>query len=184
MLKLISLTETNEDELSLNGYILSLNWHNLKKGSSLYWRVGNFKNCLLEIGISDGTHALWEVTIVVVSSLYFSISEQLTRFDSSIVVEHGMPICEWTWDKPSPWVVDERLDFHVHIASNTFDITIGDEADIAKIIESGRVQFAVTQDNSLSRIRINELLSSEVAKILATFPSDKPHASTGLSFDT
>ncbi len=169
MLKLIGVIDAHDSELKLNGYNLWVSWYIRNPGGIINWRARNLVDNLIEVGISDNTHAICELYLLLVNKRWFSKVDKLDDFSSTVVVEQGMPVCEWTWDKPSPWVVNETLEFKVQLASNVLEIRLSDDADVTKIFETGRVQFGVDKDDFLSRIRLIDLEPSEVSTILTTF---------------
>jgi hypothetical protein len=171
MLKYIGTTELKRETIDANTYTLALEWNKLQPTYHVYWRLGNFRDSLIEIGLSDIDHSIENVSIVAVHNRQLS-QDQLVdfqRFKGTPL--KGVPICEWTWDKPSPSRIDEAGEFYVCIGESSISIRFGDEFELEEVIVAERVRFGVDANGYIRAIQAINLQSSEIANIKLAFPT-------------
>jgi len=169
MLKVIGVAELQYEILGASGYTLSLAWNHKYPAYGPIWRTGNFHDALIEIGLSDTDHSVKDFDVVIVPKRCIVQAE---IFDSvNLPVEIGIPICEWTFDKPSPHCVDEALDFRMYIGENSLSICIGGPCEITRVIVAKDVKFGMDADGYLRAVQVTAIQPSEMANIRLAFPS-------------
>ncbi|MBA3870563.1 MAG: hypothetical protein H0X30_15580 [Anaerolineae bacterium] len=169
MLKVIGIAELQYEILETSDYTLSLAWNHKNPEYGPYWRTGNFHDALIEIGLSDTNHSVKDFDVVIVPQRFIVQAE---IFDSlNLPVEIGIPICEWTFDKPSPHYVDEALDVRMYIGGSSISICIGGAVEIKRVIVANRVRFGMDADGYLRAIQVTAIKPSEMANIRSTFPT-------------
>jgi hypothetical protein len=169
MLKVIGVAELQYEIIEASGYTLSLAWNHKYPEYGPYWRTGNFHDALIEIGLNDTDHSVKDFDVVVVPKQCIMQSE---IFDVvNLPSEIGIPICEWTFDKPSPHYVDESLDFRMYIGGSSISICIGGAVEIKRIIAANRVKFGMDADGYLRAMQVTSIQPSEMTNIRLTFPS-------------
>jgi hypothetical protein len=170
MLKVLDVAELKTEEVSANGYTLKVSWNRFLT-SHVYWRTGNFKDALIEIGLNDSDHVIGNFHLVVAAARYLS-SEEVAEFSKQeVTIRRGLPLCEWTWDKPAPLSIDEPLDFRLYIGNDHISLRFGDPFELFELIIAERTQFGLDSDGFIRAIQVFDLLPSELANIKLAFPS-------------
>ena len=171
MLKYSGTTELKLETIEADAYTLAFKWNELQPTYHVYWRTGNFRDSLIEIGLSDIDHSIERVSIVAVHNRQLAQAEVVNFQRFTAAPLNGVPICEWTWDKPSPGVIDEVGDFYVYICDSSISIRFGDEFELKEIIVTDRVKFGVDTDGYIRAIQATDLQPSEIANIRLAFPT-------------
>lgn len=157
------------EEVSADGYTLSLKWNNFYPSGHIYWRTGIFYSSLLEIGFSDADHAIKHIKLVTFSDQYVRNSPQFDFDNAELPLRKGIPIVDWTFDKPSPTRVDETCEIYASLKGTEFTITIGENFTLKEVIVAERVWFGLDEQQILRAIRVAELTDAEQASIKLAF---------------
>lgn len=170
MLKIIGVKEITQEEVSADGYTISLNWNNFYPSGHIYWRTGIFYSSVLEIGFSDTDHAVKHIKLVTLSSQYVTKSAEVDFNDEELLLRRGIPVVEWTFDKPSPSRVDETGEIYASLKGTEFTITIVENFTLKEVIVAERVWFGLDEQQILRAIRVADLKDAEQANIKLAFP--------------
>lgn len=169
MLKLVSTSGIKAEMLELSGYTLTLRWNNPFPRKHVFWRTGNFQESLLEVGLNAENHVLEVVKVVNIQSDWISPVEIVNFSDPQLSRQVGLPIMQWSKDKPSPRIVDESGVFAIHIADEHLSIRIGEIGEITKVLVAERTLFGFDNDNHLAAMQLINLQPEEATIIEATF---------------
>lgn len=92
MLKIVSTTFEMQSKLTIDAYVpLDIRWGDdyYTNTSILYWRTGDFKKSLIELGIDSKTGQIRSFTLILVKKLLL-ISEDLLK--SNVPTINGLPV--------------------------------------------------------------------------------------------
>ena len=90
MLKVIQHDSVKSEHLKSDYYVVSMNWNHTFPGRHIFWRTGNFKHSLLEIGFNEETHTLESLAIVIVQQDWFS-TQDIVDFNPLLPIKTGLP---------------------------------------------------------------------------------------------
>jgi hypothetical protein len=127
------------------------------------------RHSLLEIGIKESNHVLEVATIVTLQSTSIKSHEVIDFDDAGSSVQEGVPIIDWTWDRPSPQYVDEVGDFNIYVGESHLTIQIGVESKLARVLVADRARFAIDANDNLIGIQLRNLSTDEMKTIRSTF---------------
>jgi hypothetical protein len=98
MLRVISSTQVTDCTLQLEDYLpISFRCADAASPIPLYWRTGDFKKSLLEIGLNQNTGAICKVTVTLIGSYSRTEIDDSTEVTT---VHAGLPICDVSdWPK-------------------------------------------------------------------------------------
>jgi hypothetical protein len=165
MLKVTGITNAGKEILNLD-MVISIEWTGKPISPPLYWRAGNTKRSLIEIGLEERSGELVSVTLVLANKVHDWTTNHPTHKDASVPHKIGVPICDITpWNDPSDFdsmFLDESSEFEVHVAQNDISIQLGIPAPISYWISSGRFTFGVDQGGILHLIQIHDLTNQEM----------------------
>lgn len=176
MLKVVGISEFKSETLDLNGYTLTLRLNRLQPFGHVFWRTGNFRDSILEIGLNDESHAIEVVKIVNIQRSWVSSEEIVDFSNPQLSKQEGLPIMQWTWDKPSPRVMNENGFFTIHISEKHLSIQIGSASVISKTLVAQRTMFGVDDAGNLVAIQITNLQPKEIAVVRSTFERTSHHS--------
>jgi hypothetical protein len=170
VLKIIGVKEVKQEEVSADGYTLSVNWNNFYPSGHIYWRTGIFYSSLLEIGFNDADHTIKHIKLVTLSDQYVTKTPELDFNIAAFLLRRGIPVVDWTFDKPSPARVDETGEIYATLKGTEFTITIGENFTLKEVIVAERVWFGLDEQQILRAIRVADLKDAEQANIKLAFP--------------
>lgn len=163
MLRVITSTEVNDCTLQVEDLPISFHCAEVASRTPFYWRTGDFKKSLLEIGLNQNTGAICKVTVTLIGSHY-----KMEVEDSTTTIAHdSLPICdvsEWPKDK----FKDEPFGFSTLIGEDSVSIWIAPEAPLKMTYEIGRVGFAADREGYLRLLRFKDLSRFELDRVMKT----------------
>ncbi len=122
-----------------------------------YFRIGNFRTSLLEIGIDPSSLIIRSICLVSLDKVReCSQLHALCGLDETV----GLPVVDA--GSFSGARIDEYRDFSVFLKDDSFVIDWSDERFLSNVIRFQRVSFCLAGDE-LRRIIFNGLSSAEVA---------------------
>ena len=165
MLKIIDVKEVKQELLEANGYTVSLRWNSVYRRQHIYWRTGVFYASLLEIGFSDADHSIEHVHLVRLSKQYVRTDVNVDFNNAELPRHKGIPVVDWTYDKPSPSRIDEIGEFYASIGETDLTLSIGENFTLKEIVVADRVSFGIDEAQHLRAIKVTGLTSLEHANI-------------------
>ncbi|MDL5593598.1 hypothetical protein QS468_12845 [Bacillus subtilis] len=166
MLKINNISEKKAPEVIVDEYVpLSIRFDPDCRLPPLYWRGGNGKTSLLEIGVSRSSGVIVSVTVVTVASVSFLSGEGLSEADS---VALGVPVCdvrEWSGEGgySDDFLDDFSADFDLVMGVSNVAVVFRREASVSRFVKSGNVCFGVSLDGELLSIDVSCLSSVEMS---------------------
>lgn len=148
---------------SLNDYIpLSVTWGDRDYTSTLYWRTGDFKKSLIEIGIESKTGRIQSFTLTLAKKLNLNRDD---RLDIKVPIINGLPVIN-----RKHWPEDDRFfdkigEFQLILNENAGRIYIVFNQDqVVKWIKSDRVLFGLNEKKKLALLGVQGIDDTEVKR--------------------
>lgn len=165
LLKIEKIHEEIKETIEIDQYIpIKIKWGkwDLCSENTFYWRTGDFKKSLIEVGIASKSGLIRSVTLV--HSDYISF-EQMEN-DLTNTVEHGAPmfLINSVEEKTR---LDEQGMLRVNYSSCTLGIILSSNPIVKKVI-NGRVVFELDNCSNVCRITITNLTTNEDIQIRDT----------------
>lgn len=157
MLKIVSTTFEMQSKLTIDAYIpLDIRWGDdyYTNTSILYWRTGDFKKSLIELGIDSKTGQIRSFTLILVKKLLL-ISEDLLK--SNVPITHGLPVIYTkNWFEKDRFF-DEVGEFQCILNESAGRLYIVFTQDqIVKWIKNDRVLFGLNDESMLTIIGVED----------------------------
>lgn len=165
MLKVVQLSQTISENIETDEYIpLKVRWGNCNIAGepTIYWRTGDLKKSLLEIGIASKTGLIRSLTIVLSDMIFLNG----TRFDRQVPIENGTPTFN-----VNQWLNTNKVDdpglFEIHYCDSEVNLILS-RNEIMKKVVSGRICFGLDCNSSVCLINISRLTEDESIQIKDT----------------
>ena len=165
MLRVISSTDVKDCTLQAGDYIpISFRCAEVASPTPLYWRTGDFKKSLIEVGLNQNTGAIGKVTVTLIGSY---LRTRVEDSGGATNVQHGLPTCEIS-DWPIDRFKDEPFTFATLIGEDSVSIWVAPEAPLKTIYEVGRVCFVTDNEGNLRLLQFKDLKRSTLDEIIKT----------------
>ncbi|MBL8892755.1 MAG: hypothetical protein JNL67_22455 [Planctomycetaceae bacterium] len=150
-------------QIDCDGYIpLSIRVNGNSSWPPKYWRTGDFKHSLVEVGVDPSTGAICK--IVVTSIRDISTESQMAR-EISGQQTNGVPnalLSFWGADQTR---VDVEGSVHGYLDGHTFTIVLGDEQDACKVVACDRVKFLLNSNDELCGFQVVDLADQDIENL-------------------
>lgn len=162
MLRISELSVSVDSEIVVDQYVpLTITWEALTPVSPVYWRTGDLKHSLIEIGIDPRSGHLSSITMTLIGPEVEQTT--ITAPDSLGAVEVGHPICDiGAWG--SDVYVDCAASLRVHLFGDALRVLFGGQ-QIASSIVDGSVRFYLSLDRELIGFGIDCLSDGARARL-------------------
>ncbi|NMM54748.1 hypothetical protein [Paenibacillus aquistagni] len=157
MIKIMEIVNTNfKETLEVDEHVpFNIEWNYISnRNLKYYWRTGDFKKSLLEIGLDSVTGLIKSMTLTNLN--INSISEDNLPTNFSKLGVPKFDLTQWTSEK----YLDYTKDFSVLLMNNGLVISMLDER-VERIVKSDRVLFHMGKDKKLLRIDLINLTTDE-----------------------
>ncbi|CQR57004.1 hypothetical protein [Paenibacillus riograndensis] len=165
MLNVRKLANIVEELLEIDPYIpIKIRWGKWNEilDPTIYWRTGDFKKSLIEIGISSESGLIRTVTVVHSDKI---ISDS-TGINWPDIVQEGTPIF-----KVSNWPENGRLDengaFEIWLSKTEVNLVLSKNTIVKKVI-SGRVCFGLDSCSNVCLVSVCTLSDEEEMQVKDT----------------
>jgi len=177
MLKFSGITQKNNIiGIDIDVYVpLTIEWRSYNSSYVIYWRSGDLKKSLIEVGLHGLTGNIASLTLTQVSRVDL-VGKQKTYSDfENVEIVNGSPVFnidDWSTagsvDNLSKEIemIDEKIDFLVILSENYISILFDERKEPKKIIKSGNVLFEITDNDYLSKIHVLNLSPDEYRVLL------------------
>ena len=169
MLKVVKVIPVIKEKIEIDQYIpIKIRWVPIEEsaGKLIYWRTGDLKKSMLEIGLSAVSGDLCSLTVVDIDILFFTSEKHV----KGVSCEEGTPVFD-----VSNWIgkmtVDDIGLFEVRCYDKSLDMVIS-KNEIDREIISGRVSFGLDTDMNVCMISVNDLSDDEIFQIKDTMEHD------------
>lgn len=153
----MEIVNTNfKETLEVDEHVpFNIEWNYISnRNLKYYWRTGDFKKSLLEIGLDSVTGLIKSMTLTNLN--INSISEDNLPTNFSKLGVPKFDLTQWTSEK----YLDYTKDFSVLLMNNGLVISMLDER-VERIVKSDRVLFHMGKDKKLLRIDLINLTTDE-----------------------
>lgn len=130
-----------------------------------FWRAGNGRNSLVEIGLQDTTGVLFSITLTMIDPAKIEFTE-VSLIDKGPVLG-GLPVFNtgaWSSDNNSyhdSFVDEFRQNFRVILGPDYLRIVFDDIDSPTTILECGRLKVGITSNKKLSTLTIDAVTLEE-----------------------
>ncbi len=154
MLKLKKLYAVTNIKIEIDYYIpIKVIFGDREKNEpSIFWRTGNLKNSLIEIGVGKISGNINSIKLVLAPKAI--IKSPVQRFD----IENeqiGLPAFEISLEWQNNYTLDEVEDFEIYIINNSLIITFASNKIKSKVVND-RVVFCFDKEKQLCSIEIKD----------------------------
>ncbi len=152
-------------QLKLDNLVVNVEWPAPTTEPPRYWRTGDFRHSLLEIGVHGQTGQLVSMTLVSVKelSVWPPKGEHLDELATTVV--NGIPVFDVTdWQNDTVFV-DEPNDLRIKLGTDRVLIEWGRPSAPARSLHSGRILFGVDERGALFSVQIAALSNEDVDTI-------------------
>lgn len=163
MLIVTGVAPAEVGRLELENLVVNVEWPTTEPLH--YWRTGDFRYALLEIGVHPQTGQLGSVTVVNIEALGQWSPDEPALDKVAANMGAGVPVFDMT-----AWVgslMDEQGDLSVRLGSDGLAIAWGRSP--TRYIQSGRVLFGVDASGAFNTVQIQPLTHAEIGLIRAMF---------------
>lgn len=130
---------------------------NISKEPTLYWRTGNFKKSLIEIGLGKYTGSIRSITLTLSEDV--SMVESLILERKNINVIKGKPKF-YIEDYSDMTYVDEKGSLKVLIGIDNVLISLSENVP-EPVIQNNNVGFALDKNKIICGIMVSDMLKRE-----------------------
>ncbi|MBD3231432.1 hypothetical protein GF322_02100 [Candidatus Dependentiae bacterium] len=124
---------------------------------TLYWRTGDLKKTLIEIGIGKKRGEIRSITLVLFPKYKIGITEKILN---NKIEENGLPLLETKkWDADTH--LDEVGNFDIYLGKNNITITFASNEVESQIIND-RIVFYFDKNKQLCSIEIKDFSLAEI----------------------
>jgi hypothetical protein len=165
MLNVFELSDKVFEKIEIDPYIpIKIKWGDwdILVEETIYWRTGDFKKSLIEIGIASKSGLLRSLTVVHSDKIYFK-EKSMNLTDA---IEEGIPkfiISDW----PECGRKDECGLFEIYYQEDEVNLILSTNK-VSKKVVSGKVSFGLDDISNVCIVSINELSSEEKIQIKDT----------------
>ncbi|MEK4505952.1 MULTISPECIES: hypothetical protein [Bacillus] len=130
---------------------------NISKEPTIYWRTGDFKKSLIEIGLGKYTGNIRSITLTLSENVHKMESLKLDMED--IIMVKGVPSFEIEESNDNTYI-DEKGKLDVYIGRDKVFISFS-ENDAVSILQSDTVGFTLDKEEVVCGIIISGMLEHE-----------------------
>lgn len=175
MLRIIKQIEPSAFAVQYDEYIpFTIEFENDSLAPPVYWRVGNGKSSLIEVGLNK--HSGQMLSVVLTSIATENVIKNRGDYSPIVKEEIGMPIFDLSYwkngvatDHFSNQFVDEfNLAIELTLGKNSLNIAFFDGLKPVRLIRNGNIIFGVDSAGFLISIALVNLTKTDVEVINST----------------
>ncbi|WP_198015837.1 hypothetical protein [Paenibacillus sp. HW567] len=152
-----------QEEITIDPYIpIDIKWGtwNEAEEGTHYFRLGDFKKSLLEIGVGSNTGLIRSITLVDSNKVVLDSVGKVNNLTNN---EQGILVFDLTQMKEKG-TLDVECKLEVYMFSNNLLLSFRD-GEVAKCIHSGKVIFGVNELDELCFIKVGGLSNEETIQL-------------------
>ncbi|MED1578181.1 hypothetical protein [Bacillus safensis] len=130
---------------------------NISKEPTIYWRTGDFKKSLIEIGIGKYTGSLRSITLTLSENVHKMENLELDKKNINVI--KGVPNFQVEEHNDKTYI-DEKGKLDVYIGLDKVLISFS-ENDTVSVLQNDTVEFALDKDEVVCGIIISGMLEHE-----------------------
>ena len=154
MLKVFKHEETKKENIEFDIYTpinIEFGVWNISKEPTIYWRTGDFRGSLIEIGMGQYKKDVRSITLTICKNVY----EVDNYSEDNFNIVKGSPILELE-NINNEIYTDEKGTLKVYIESKSVSI-IFSENEISDCLQNDNVNFYLDANKSLVGLRVNNI---------------------------
>ncbi|MES5939214.1 MULTISPECIES: hypothetical protein [unclassified Bacillus cereus group] len=159
MLKVTEYKESQSINIEYDVYTpinIEFSTWNISKEQTIYWRTGDFKKSLIEIGVGKYTGNIRSITLTLSENVHKMENLNLDMENITFII--GIPIFQVEeYDKT---YIDENSKFNVYIGIDKVLISFS-ENDIVSIVQNENVGFALDINKMVCGVIVSGMLKHE-----------------------
>ncbi|BBW98420.1 hypothetical protein ACPVTF_02070 [Geobacillus icigianus] len=160
MLKVAEYKESQSVNIEYDVYIpinIEFGSWNILKEPAIYWRTGDFKKSLIEIGIGKYTGNIRSITLTLCENVHKMESFNLDMKNVTLI--KGVPNFQ-VEEYNDQTYIDEKSELNVYIGIDNVLISFS-KNDIVSIIQNDTVGFALDKNKMVCGIIVSGMLEHE-----------------------
>jgi hypothetical protein len=168
MLKVVGSVPQQSYKLEIDDYVpISFRFYEMKTGVPLYWRTGNFKTSLIEVGLNPASGAIYRITVTSFKDAIMT-SNSWEKSTSKII--EGIPLCDLhLWEgveQFSDRFKGEPFSFLTIVGRDFVSFWLAPECNLVSQYLAGSLCIGVDGDNMIRNIAFLNLTNQEISRIL------------------
>lgn len=159
MLRVLKYQETKEENIEIDMYIpinIEFGSWNISEEPTIYWRTGDLKNSLIEIGIGNRKKNIRSITLSIFKNIY----EKEYYFGDDIDIIKGMPILELESSNNEIYI-DEQGILDIFLGNTIVDILFSKNKPV-KCLQNNDINFYIDKNNFIVGLRVNNISKEEL----------------------
>ncbi|MCY7917277.1 hypothetical protein [Bacillus vallismortis] len=128
----------------------------ISEDNTVYWRTGDFKKSLIEIGFAQKTGEIRSITLTLCESVYRSKEWNIENIETI----KGVPVLSVDRQQNETYI-DEKGILNVYITDKTVYIQFSAH-EIESLIENNHVLFCLDSDDNVCGVIINDVGVKEI----------------------
>ncbi|KUF26797.1 hypothetical protein [Bacillus sp. G1(2015b)] len=160
MLKVTGYTDSQSINIEYDLYTpinIEFGSWNISKEPTIYWRTGDFKKSLIEIGIGKYTGSLRSITLTLSENVHKMENLELNKKNINVI--KGVPNFQVEEHNDKTYI-DEKGKLDVYIGLDKVLISFS-ENDTVSVLQNDTVGFALDKDEVVCGIIISGMLEHE-----------------------
>ncbi|MFA3776294.1 hypothetical protein V2B35_15015 [Bacillus safensis] len=160
MLKVTGYTDSQSINIEYDLYTpinIEFGSWNISKEPTIYWRTGDFKKSLIEIGIGKYTGSLRSITLTLSENVHKMENLELDKKNINVI--KGVPNFQVEEHNDKTYI-DEKGKLDVYIGLDKVLISFS-ENDTVSVLQNDTVGFALDKDEVVCGIIISGMLEHE-----------------------
>lgn len=165
MLKVLEIAEKLDEKVEVDLYVpfkIKFGLWDESKEHTVYWRTGDSRKSLFEVGIGKDSGKIRSMTLVQAKTVVQGFQKCVD--DKMMPSKIGLPICD-VGEFPANGFIDEANDFQVCLSNDSISIYFSDERHPVSKIVCGRVIFGVDENNNMLSFQIVRLDDNDVCTL-------------------
>ncbi|WP_078577826.1 hypothetical protein [Salipaludibacillus agaradhaerens] len=133
------------------------NW-NISKEPTIYWRTGDFKKSLIEIGVGKYTGNIRSITLTLSENVHHM--ETLDCNMKNITLINGTPNFQIEEFNDKTYI-DENGELNVYIGRDKVFISFS-ESETVSVVQNDNVGFALDENNMVCGVIVSGMLEPDI----------------------
>jgi hypothetical protein len=159
MLTVLGSVPVRQFSLKIDEYVpFSFRCMDITTAAPLYWRTGDFKQSLIEVGLDPVSGVLCTIKVPLLGQISLTPS-RCTEPSRQATIE--LPVCDW----PKNRFKDEPCDLHTTIGNGFVSIQFTQPMDIEKTFQIDRLAIHVSPKGEICGITFFDLTEDELTMV-------------------
>jgi len=162
MLFLKEVTESKPCEVDIDYYVpFTIRLKTEKRyAPKVCWRIGNFKDSLMEISIDEKTGMLREAALISVHTARLADAV----LENANLMKNGTPVFRLEGSAKNG-LCNRALDFNVRLNEEFIGVNLSEGEHPVKCVELERIQFGFDKDSKLISVIVKDLSADEYKEL-------------------